>query len=59
MGVIEVKMKKKGKTLLVQYQYNKTSKIFSEMPSYVEVDGEPSSIFAYGLFLYAILVREH
>ena len=50
MGVIEVKMKKKGKTLLVQYQYNKTSKIFSEMPSYVEVDGEPSSIFDYGLF---------
>ena len=50
MGVIEVMMKKKGKTLRVQYLYNTKTKIYSEMPSYVEIDGESSSIFDYGLF---------
>jgi hypothetical protein len=50
IGIIEVTMKKKEKNLKVQYEYNKTTKIFSEMPSYVEIDGEPSSIFLYGLF---------
>ena len=51
IGVIQITMNKNEDTLLLQYLYNKTTKIRSNMPSAIEFNGEAQSLILGGLKL--------
>ena len=51
IGVIQVTMKKNEDTLLLQYLYNKTTKIRSNTPSAIEFNGEAQSLMLGSLKL--------
>jgi hypothetical protein len=48
--VIELNMLKNNKKAKVQYLINIDTRVFDQMPTYVEIDGEAKSVFSLGLF---------